>query len=112
MTIRTLGSNANNSLSAIQVGINDVIPADLATMLNQLRGDPPGYLAPGGGAVAPTSTVRPRLAQAYVKNGVLYVPNRGVLQLRNGDWVAWDTTTGWPIVLSNDAATNGPYTHS
>jgi hypothetical protein len=34
------------------------------------------------------------------------------LQLKAGDVVAFDGTTGWPIVLSGDAFANGPYTHS
>ena len=64
------------------------------------------------GLVAGTGTNRPRVNQAYVKQGRLIVPNRGELVLKPGDVVAWDTTTGWPIVLSGDAFANGPYTHS
>lgn len=118
MALRTLGSNATTSLSAFVVGFNDIIPADLATLITQLRGDPPGYAAPGAGQVATTGLItnqgtnRPRINAAYIKNGILTIPGRGQLQCRNGDFVCWDTTTGWPILLSGDAAANGPYTHS
>jgi len=118
MATRTLGTNATTSLTALVVGINDQIPADLATFNNAVRGDPPGYLGPTGGYVASTGlvggvgSVRPRVAQCYVKKGVIYIPNRGVLQLRDGDFICVDATTGWPIVLSGDAAQNGPYTHT
>ena len=117
MALRTLGTNATTTLSAFVVGFNDVIAADLASLNTALRGDPPGWRATQAevaatGLVTGQGTVRPRLGQAYIKNGVLVVPNRGMLQLRNGDFVCWDATTGWPIVLSGDAAQNGPYTHT
>lgn len=116
MALRTLGSNATTSLSAFVVGFNDTIAADVATLNTQLRGDPPGYNAvvvpATTGLAAGTGTNRPRLNQAYVKNGLLIIPNRGWLTLKAGDFVCWDTTTGWPLVLSGDAAANGPYTHS
>ena len=116
MALRTLGSNANNSLSAFVVGFNDTIAADLAAINVALRADPPGYNAyqkvASTGLVTGAGTVRPRVNQPYVKQGRLIIPNRGELQLIQGDFVCWDATTGWPIVLSGDAAANGPYTHS
>jgi hypothetical protein len=56
--------------------------------------------------------VRQQLNQAYVKKGRLIIPKRGELVLVDGDFVCWDVTTGWPIVVSADAAANGPYTHT
>ncbi len=123
MALVTLGSNANNSLSGFIVGFNDTIAADLATLNLGIRGDPTGYGAwnnvqstglvqQGATSVNTIGTVRPRINQPYAKNGLLVIPNRGVLQLKNGDFVCFDTTTGWPIVISGDAAANGPYTHS
>ena len=116
MALRTLGTTANNSLAAFVVGFNDTIAADLASINVALRGDPPGYS--GYAQVAATGlatnqgTIRPRINQAYVKQGVLIIPNRGHLVLKNGDFVCWDPTTGWPIVVSGDAAANGTYVHS
>lgn len=120
MALRTLGTNANTSLSGFVVGFNDTIAADVATLITQLRGDPPGWGAwnnvQSTGLVQQTAnatntigTNRPRINQAYVRNGYLIVPNRGRLTLKNGDLVAWDTTTGWPIVVSGDAVANGPW---
>jgi len=119
MATRTLGSNATNSLTAFVVGFNDVIPADLAALVSALKYDPPGWqggyapvLATGLVDQTKTGTVRPRVNTGYIKQGVLTIPNRGQLVCRPGDFVCWDATTGWPILLSGDAAANGPYTHS
>jgi hypothetical protein len=116
MALKTLGSNANNSLQAFIVGANDVIPADVATMITQLRGDPPGWGADGnvttGGLVTGQGSNRPRFNEVYMRQGIIFIPNRGHLQLKRGDFVCWDATTGWPIVISGDAAANGPYTHT
>jgi len=119
MATRTLGTNATTSLTAFVVGFNDLIPADLASLVTAIKGDPPGWqggiapvLASGLVDQTKTGTNRPRFNQAYIKQGVLTVPNRGQLICRPGDFVCFDATTGWPILLSGDAAANGPYTHS
>jgi hypothetical protein len=107
MTLKTLGTNANNSLSAFVVGTNDVISSDVATLLTQLRTDPP--IQNG----VPTGTAQQRINEAYSRRGILYLPNsRGEIKLRMGDYICWDVTTGWPIVVSGYTAANGPYTHS
>lgn len=116
MALRTIGTNATTSLSAFVVGFNDTIAADLATLNLGIRGDPPGFNAyqqvASTGLATGSGTNRPRVNQPYVKQGLLIIPNRGCLQLKAGDFVCYDTTTGWPIVISGDAAANGPYTHS
>ena len=112
MALRTLGTNATTSLTGFVVGTNDVIAADLAAISVALKGDPPGWNAPTGQAAPNIGVARPILNQAYVKKGMLIIPNRGMIQLKDGDFVCWDATTGWPIVVSADAATNGPYTHT
>ena len=116
MALRTVGTNATTSLSAFVVGFNDTIPADVATLMTQIRADPTGYNVwnkiATTGLVSPQGTHRPQLNQCYSKNGWLVIPNRGILQAQNGDVVAWDATVGWPILLSGDAFANGPYTHS
>jgi hypothetical protein len=117
MALRTIGTNANNSLRGFVVGFNDTIAADLATLNLAIRRDPPGYNAWG---VPPTSglgvgvgTNQPRINQCYVKQGVLFIPDRGQLQLKPGDFVCVDIdSTGWPIVVSGYTAANGPWTHS
>ena len=41
--------------------------------------------------------------------GLLKIPNRGVLQVRPGDYVMVDSTTGWPILVSAYAFASGPW---
>lgn len=48
---------------------------------------------------------------SWSKHGVLYVPNRGFLTVKPGDWVAVDNR-GWPILLSADTIANGLWTHA
>lgn len=111
MALRTLGTTANNILSAFTVGVNDVIPADLATMNTQIRADEVsrGFFGRGnnsGQGITPSAdgNTRFRVNQPYMNNGYLIIPNRGKLTLRVGDIVAWDATgVGWPIVVSGDA---------
>lgn len=43
---------------------------------------------------------QPRVPEAFSSNGRLYIPNRGVLTMLPGDYVAFDTQSGWPILLS------------
>ena len=103
MATRTLGTNATTSLTAFVVGFNDLIPADLATLNNGIKRDPPGWnlwaIPATSGLVSGTGTVRPSINQAYIKQGTLVIPNRGTLVLKNGDFVCFDATTGWPIVI-------------
>lgn len=117
MALRTLGTNATTSLSAFVVGFNDTIAADVASLITGIKGDPPGWRGPEAeaattGLVTGQGTVRPNINQAYVQQGMLIIPNRGMIQCRPGDFVCFDSTTGWPILISGDAAANGPYTHS
>jgi|SRR5215472_3648324 len=44
--------------------------------------------------------------------GMLYVPNRGVLRMRAGDYVFYDPATGWPILLSGRAAAGASWVHT
>lgn len=37
---------------------------------------------------------------AFSNTGLLYVPNRGILQAHPGDVIATDPVTGWPILIS------------
>jgi hypothetical protein len=121
MALRTIGTNATTSLSAFVVGFNDTIAADLATLNIGIKRDPPGWnaftipattgLISVGGATG-IGSVRATINQAYIKKGTLVIPNRGQLILKDGDFVCFDATTGWPIVISGDAAQNGPYTHT
>ena len=99
MAVRTLGTSANNSLSAMAFlhGIGSMTPADVATINNGIKSDNAAQQILGGFSPA---------------DSMLYVPRRGVLKVRAGDYVAIDTTTGWPILISSYAIANGPWSHS
>lgn len=55
------------------------------------------------------NVAHPIYPQAFSANGLLYVPNRGVLQMLPGDYVGVDPTTGWPILVSAYAIASGPW---
>jgi len=96
MATGTLGTAANNTLVSMVFGSDPTI-ADIAAIqahiLNdQVNGNP---IWPG----------------AWANTGLLYVPNRGVLQALPGDYVAYDPATGWPILLSKRAAAGASWVH-
>ena len=49
---------------------------------------------------------------AFAANGLLYIPNRGVLKVFPGDFIAVGSTSGWPILLSALAASSADYIHA
>lgn len=51
---------------------------------------------------------RTPLPGSWSKAGQLYIPNRGWLKVFRGDCVAVDGR-GWPILLSRDTMSNGPW---
>lgn len=87
MAVRTLGTTAQTTLSAIRIGA-DVLDADWATIMNGIKDDKIGI---AGSHL--------RLNQALVKSGQLVIPNRGIVQVFPGDYVAIDSD-GWPILIS------------
>lgn len=109
MALRTLGTNANNSLTAMLVGTDDIgNQVNLALLLNGILTDMPF----NNGALV--TQPRNKVNQAYVQGsrGTLYVPRRGQLVCLPGDVVAFDPVTGWPILISADCAANGAVTHT
>lgn len=92
---RTLGTSATTSLTAILYGGNTA--ADIATMLTGIKNDQINGFPQWPGAL---------------DSGLLNIPNRGVLKVFPGDFVAIDPTTGWPILISAAAIASGPWTHT
>lgn len=90
MAVKTLGTSANNVLSAITWAGSGagILPADFATIMNGIRDDKVNI---AGSHL--------RLNEALSHNGLLTIPNRGVLQVLQGDYVAIDSD-GWPILIS------------
>jgi hypothetical protein len=48
----------------------------------------------------------------FTSSGLLYIPNRGVLQCLPGDYVMVDTVVGWPILVSRASIAGGSWVHS
>jgi hypothetical protein len=102
------GTTANNVLTSLQFAPTGTATsiADIATLANAIYDDRqnvyPNPTIPGGTVIVQPSTpiVYPG---AFGPNGLLYVPNRGVLKVLPGDYVMVDTTSGWPILVSRTA---------
>lgn len=96
MTTKTGGSKATTSLVGVQFNhapatLSD---ADLATISQNIYDD----------AILARSFVNSNQPNnPFVRNGQLFVPNRGVLKVEVGDWVFVDPATGWPILISGNA---------
>jgi hypothetical protein len=95
MTTGTLGTNATNSLTSLIVG-GATAPADIASIANAIKDD--------------KINGHPIYPGAYAQNGLLYVPNRGLLRVLPGDYVAVDSQ-GWPVLVSALSIASGPWTH-
>lgn len=96
MSTKTLGTNATTTLTALAFS-GSLVVADMASIANSIKDD--------------QNPAHPIYPGAFSQNGLLYVPNRGVLKMLPGDWVGVDSR-GWPILVSADAIANGPWTHS
>lgn len=97
MAVKTLGTNANNSITNAVNFQKSLADADVATIAQAVKDD--------------VNVTHPIWPGAFARNGLLYVPNRGVLRIFIGDWVGVDSR-GWPILLSADTIANGNWTHS
>jgi hypothetical protein len=98
MPVITLGTATATSLTGIQFNGNGSISAsDLATFNAGVKHD-----RINSHAIIPVAFM----------GGILYLPdNRGKIYLRNGDWIAFDTT-GFPTVIGWNAMGGGGWVHS
>ena len=103
MALKTLGTNANNTLSAIKF-LHGMTVADLATLNAAILND--GSQAGGGALAKAAPSAKPIWPGALSTSGKLYIPNRGVLQVLDGDWIGYDAN-GWPILISANAIAGG-----
>lgn len=98
MATKTLGTAATTSLTAVAFS-KALSAADVATIQQGIRND--------------DINGRPVFPGAFSLSGLLYIPNRGILQVQDGDYVAFDAATGWPILVSATAAASNPqWVHS
>ena len=101
MSLITLGTANDHVLTAI-VWTSSVLQSDVRPINDDILDDvnarhPQAQISGCGG---------------FVREGLLYVPNRGALELRPGDVVGVDPATGWPILLSSRAAAGASWVHS
>ena len=100
MALTLLGTDANNSLTSLVWRSVAESQADISA-INELILDDQNPRHP----LAQTSGTG-----GFVKEGLLYVPNRGMLQLFPGDVVAVDATSGQVILLTAYGLSAGPWT--
>lgn len=102
MATKTLGTNANNTLTAVQFS-KALSAADLATIQQAILND---MSIDSGQAANAAPSAKPILPGGFSASGLLYIPNRGVLQCLPGDWIGIDAN-GWPILVSANAIAGG-----
>ena len=107
MATRTMGTAGTTTLTALPFPNmpSAAVATDFAAIAALILDDAP-YLWPVGNAgtanaqnATQIAAAHNRMPTAYARNGLLYVPNRGVLQVMPGDWVGVDGF-GWPILVS------------
>jgi len=99
MATSTLGTAATTTLTAVpfSASAQSLAPADLATIVNSILND--------------QNPAHPLMPTAFSYMGLLYVPNRGVLQVLPGDFVGVDGN-GWPILVSKNSAAGASWVHT
>lgn len=109
MALQTLGTNANNTLTAIQYRASAVGGqthtrtdfAALAALILDDRSSPMGQPAQSAPSAKP---IFPGAFNPFYNT--LVIPNRGVLKVLPGDWIGVDAN-GWPILVSRNAVAGG-----
>ena len=103
MALRTIGTAATTTLAGFVVGVNDLIPADVAAADIAILNDQ---------MVASAPFAAKQWGAGYSQTGTIMIPNRGQLRLYPGDFIAWDSQTGFPIVISALAAAAASWVHT
>ncbi len=105
MALRTLGTVAQTTLSAVQFGQSAgyLSDSDLAAINALIK---PSTDIVYGNAVG--AGVYPYLT----REGQLWMPGKGFVKVTKGEFVAVDPATGWPIVISASAAAGASYVHT
>jgi hypothetical protein len=102
MATNTIGTAATSTLTGL-VYSRALSDLDVATIAAGIKQD-----LPTGG---PPSSTGAFIPGAFNRAGLLWVPNRGFLQVLPGDVVAFDATVGWPILVSAGAAASAAWVH-
>lgn len=107
MATVTLGTTANNSLTALQFSAGSgMLDPDVASIAQAIFDDVLGL-----GTNSKPARVVPG---AFVRSGLLFIPNRGVLKVLPTDFVGVDTNSGWPILVSGNVIglAGSPWVHT
>jgi len=102
MATGTLATSGNLVAVAFSQDVTVLLPADLQTINYGILDD--------------QNVARPHASVGgiggFIREGFLFVPNRGQLKLYPGDVIALDDTSGvgWPILVSADSIANGKWT--
>jgi hypothetical protein len=100
MALATIGTAANNTLNAIKFAYAGLLPADMAAIQTSILDD------------SVPAAQAPIFPGAFIPGqGQLFIPNRGVLQVLPGDYIAVSPATGWPILISARAAAGASWVH-
>jgi hypothetical protein len=102
MALLTFGSAATTTLAALQF-IAGISPTDHAALNTSIKKDSHNPGQPLG--------PQPIILGAFDRAGLLVIPDRGVLRVVTGDYVAVDAT-GWPILISARAAASASWVHT
>ncbi len=97
MALGTVGTSATTSLVSINGWTAQTAIADTAGLAVLIKND--------------LNVAHPIWPGAFQNNGILYIPNRGVLKVLPGDYVGVDAN-GWPILISANSIAGTGWTHS
>jgi hypothetical protein len=101
MATITMGTSATTSLNPALKFLpgygSGMAAADIAAMALAILDD--------------LNVAHPVYPNAFSSNGLLFVPNRGVLKMLPGDYVGIDSE-GWPILVSANSIANAAWTKS
>jgi hypothetical protein len=97
MALITLGTNAVTSLQAARyAGPGSISNIDSGNLDNLIKDD---------------KINSHMISFDNLSSGVLFVPNRGYLQILPGDYIGVDAN-GWPILVSAYSIATGGWTHT
>lgn len=97
MALGTLGTTLTTSLQSINGWTPATSSADDASIAALIKDD--------------KNVAHPIYPGAFGKNGLLFIPNRGILKVLAGDYVGVDAN-GWPILVSANSIAGSGWTHS
>ena len=116
MALGTLGTAATTTLHSIIAGEGGLLfsgvgkqgQLNVALFNGAIKDDQTGNLL----RTNPLFGFDGQLTGTTTGGCTLTIPNRGILRVFAGDIIGYDTTTGWPILVSATAAAGAGWVHS